>query len=122
MEGQAQEAQEDGEVNALAEQPAPKPTFTHRWRLKRVLPQQFGKLCRIVPQDYSSRPGWKAGHAQHWGMITVEFQDGTQVSAHRAALRPIGFSGSTGRRGEPGRCSRCDGGHDTAHHPRSKPV
>ncbi len=82
---------------------APKPVYTHRWRLKRVLPQQFGKLCRIVQVDYTSRPGWKAGHAQHWGMITVEFQDGTQVSAHRAALRPIGFLSNRGPTGRPRR-------------------
>jgi hypothetical protein len=66
-------------------------TYTHRWRLRRVLPQQFGKLCRIVPQDYTKRPGWKSGHAQPWGMVDIEFQDGTTVRAHRAAIRPIGF-------------------------------
>lgn len=86
------------EAKAQVPPPAVAPAFTHRWRLRRVLPQQFGKLCRIVPQDYSKRPGWKAGHAQAWSKVTVEFQDGTTVEAHRAALVPA----SQGRM--PARC------------------
>lgn len=65
----------------------PKPTFTHRWRLRRVLGERFGKLCRIVPKTH------KVGQVARFGwneVLTVEFQDGTQVEASRMAIMPAG--------------------------------
>ncbi len=95
-------------MHMATDSPAPvpalaNPVYTHRWRLRRVLPQYFGKLCRVVHQDYGSRPGWKAGHAQPWGKVKFEFQDGTVVEAHRAAALPLNFYANRGPTGRPRR-------------------
>jgi hypothetical protein len=76
---------------------APKPpAFTHRWRLRRVLPQYFGKLCRIVPKEMGPGNKFARGYygamGQPWTKVTVEFQDGTMVECARAAIRPITYS------------------------------
>lgn len=69
------------------EKTQPKPKFTHRWRLRRVMPQLFGKLCRIVPTGKSKA---SKGVFAWNDPVTVEFADGTTVKASRMALSRAG--------------------------------
>lgn len=80
--------------------PVTKPNWTHRWALRRVLPQQYGKLCRIVPKDLPR--GYTNAKGQWWAKVTVEFADGTRAEASRASLRALTY-GSSERTGRPSR-------------------
>lgn len=86
----------EGLVTAMAEAtppPADDPKkWTHRWRLRRVMPQLFGKLCRIVPVE-KQRGGVFAWNDK----LTLEFQDGTILKASRMAIVPLGRYRLTGK-------------------------
>lgn len=56
--------------------------MTHRWRVRRTLPERFGQPCRVVP------PLPRSGK-NHMGTILVEFEDGARVVTSRFSVRRI---------------------------------
>ncbi len=66
---------------------APKPAYTHRWKMRRVMPQYFNQLCRIIQRVH--RNGTLGVYS--WGeKVTVEFIDGTRLETTRNCLRAVG--------------------------------
>jgi hypothetical protein len=80
-----------GRMTWMAEQhnnttPTNRPTFTHRWNTRRVHPDKYAQLCRIIPRVL--RNGSLGVYS--WGeKVTVEFEDGTTIDTTRNYLRSV---------------------------------
>jgi hypothetical protein len=59
------------------------PAFTYRWRLRKLHPERFGHLCRLVHDSKVMRRGPGA-------RILVEFEDGLRVETVRLAIKVAG--------------------------------
>lgn len=66
-------------MTLMAEKPKAISGFHYRWYLRSVLPDKYGKLCRVVT-DYGN---WMTRR------MLVEFADGTRVECSRVAIRRL---------------------------------
>ena len=73
---------------ALTSAPEPK-KWTHRWVTRKQHGERYQALCRLIPRNF--RNGWYSSYG-FGSVVTVEFEDGTQVQASRIYVRRLGVA------------------------------
>lgn len=69
----------------MANQQHPPTVFGYRWFSRRLLPERHGQRCRVVGYELRTQVG--GNHFGAWRSVTVQFEDGTTVSAERGMIK-----------------------------------
>ena len=71
----------------MADQQHTPVAFNYRWYSRRLLPERHGQRCRVVSYELRTKVG--GNYFGAWRGLTVQFEDGTVVSAERGMVKTV---------------------------------